>query len=119
MQVAEVVHPEEETADRWAKKLNINGVVDSFDLPGEYSIIEAKVPPHLDGLTLEEAALNRKYNVLVLTTIKVSVNVNDVDKFRTSSPKVQGVASSKTRLSFGDIMVIYGKTLDIQNLLRP
>src|SRR5690606_15016867 len=34
MQVDEIVHPEEETAERWAKKLNMKGVVDSFNLPG-------------------------------------------------------------------------------------
>ena len=41
MQVDEIVHPEEETAERWAKKLNIRGVVDSFELTGEYNIIES------------------------------------------------------------------------------
>lgn len=46
MQVDEIVHPEEETAERWAKKLNIKGVVDSFELTGEFSIIEADIPDH-------------------------------------------------------------------------
>ena len=54
MLVDEIIHPEEETAERWAKKLNMKGVVDSFDLPGEFCIVEATIPNHLDGMTLEE-----------------------------------------------------------------
>ncbi len=33
--VDEIVHPEEETAERWAKKLCLKGLVDSFELAGE------------------------------------------------------------------------------------
>lgn len=117
MQVHEIVHPEEETAERWAKKLNIKGVVDSFELPGDYSIIEATVPDHLAGLTLEEAALNKKYNVVVLTTIGMREKSNGLGISK-KVPQVQGVASSKTRLAAGEIMVLYGKTNDIKRLLR-
>src|SRR5690625_7176624 len=38
--VDEIVHPEEETAERWAKKLSFKGVVDSFELSNDYSIVE-------------------------------------------------------------------------------
>ena len=48
--VDEIVHPEEETAERWAKKLCLNNVVDSFELNDDYSIIEAaeKANPNLN-----------------------------------------------------------------------
>lgn len=117
MQVDEIVHPEEETAERWAKKLNISGVVDSFDLPGDFSIVEANVPDHLNGLTLEEAALNRKYNVIVLTTIERKDIKNNIGVSK-KSLQVRGVASSDTLLDKGDLMVIYGRTSDIQMLLN-
>jgi trk system potassium uptake protein TrkA len=42
--VDEIVHPEEETAERWAKKLCLVNVVDSFELSDDFSIIEATVP---------------------------------------------------------------------------
>lgn len=117
MQVDEIVHPEEETAERWAKKLNMTGVVDSFDLPGNYCIVEATIPDYLNGLTLEEAQINKKYNTLVLTTIetKTAKNVIGVSK---KSLHVKGVASSHTVLNKGDLMVLYGKTSDIQRLLN-
>ena len=40
--VDEIVHPEEETAERWSKKLCLTNVVDSFELNDEYSILEVK-----------------------------------------------------------------------------
>jgi trk system potassium uptake protein TrkA len=118
MHVDEIVHPEEETAERWAKKLNIRGVVDSFELPGEFSIVEATVPDHLAGMTLEEAALNKKYNVLALTTIEIDKVANGIGVAK-KIPRVIGVASSQTVLKEGAIMVIFGQTADIQRLLKP
>jgi len=117
MQVDEIVHPEEETAERWAKKLNTRGVIDSFDLPGEFCIIEAAVPERYAGMTLEEAGINKRYGVLVLSLIKEveETNLLGVSK---KVPKVQGIATSQTLLEKGDIMVLYGKTGDIENLLE-
>ena len=37
--VTEIIRPEAESAERWTKKLNVKGVVDSFELNKEYSII--------------------------------------------------------------------------------
>jgi len=50
--VDEIVHPEEETAERWAKKLCINNVIDSFELGDGYSIIEVSVPEKYVGKTI-------------------------------------------------------------------
>ncbi len=54
MGVDEIIHPEEETAERWAKKLNMRGVVDSFELNEDYSIVEVQVPDEYDNRTLQE-----------------------------------------------------------------
>ena len=117
MQVDEIVHPEEETAERWAKKLNIRGVIDSFELSGEFSIVEAKVPERYVGKTLEEAGLNKTHNVVVLTTIKMDERTNIIGVTK-KVPQVQGIATSKTVLGKSDLMVLYGKTTDIQRLLK-
>ncbi|HMP29825.1 MAG TPA: TrkA family potassium uptake protein, partial [Saprospiraceae bacterium] len=52
--VDEIVHPEEETAERWAKKLCLSNVVDSFELSDEYSIIEAEVPTDYIGKAIRD-----------------------------------------------------------------
>jgi trk system potassium uptake protein len=117
MKVDEIVHPEEETAERWAKRLNIRGVVDSFELTGEYHVIEANVPEHYAGKTLEEIGVRRNYNVIVLTTIKVSEEKNLIGSVR-KVKKVQDVASARTLLDADDILVLYGKMNDIKNFLK-
>ncbi len=116
MGVDEIIHPEEETAERWAKKLNLQGVVDSFEVTGNYSIVETEVPKEYDGRCLEEIGLKRNHNIIVLTTIKTSEEKNSMGTIKTT-PHVQDVASGKTVLHFGDIMVIYGNNKDIKKLL--
>jgi len=117
MGVDEIVHPEEETAERWAKKLCFKGVVDSFELSGQYSIVEVNVPPKYTGQTLQEVGIRRKYNLVVLTTIKKEERKNMLGGNK-SVNLVQGVASPKTVLEENDIMVIYGDNKDIKELLK-
>jgi trk system potassium uptake protein TrkA len=114
--VDEVVHPEEETAERWAKKLTLKGVVESFELSSQYSIVEVNVPKRYAGKTLAEVGFRRRYNVLVLTTIKKEDKKNLLGVNREVNT-VQGVASPKTVLEEDDIMVIYGDNKDIKGLL--
>lgn len=117
MGVDEIVHPEEETANRWAKKLNMIGVVDSFELTGEYSIIEVNVPDKFVGKTLLELGFLKDFNVIVLTTIKLKEEKNLIGITRKVN-EVQGVASSHTVLNEGEIMVLYGNIKDIEQLLK-
>lgn len=117
MGVDEIIHPEEETAERWAKKLNLQGVVDSFEVNRDYSIIETEVPEEYDGRTLEEIGLKRKYDIIVLTTIKVTREKNEIGTDRNIS-NVQGVASAKTVLHKYDVMVLYGHNKNLKKLLK-
>lgn len=114
--VDDIVHPEEETAERWAKKLCLKGVVDSFELTGQYSIVEVNVPVKYAGKTLQEVGFRREHNIVVLTTIKREEKKNLLGANKTVN-QVQGVASPRTVLEENDIMVIYGDNKDIQALL--
>jgi len=115
--VDEIVHPEEETAERWAKKLCMKGVVDSFELSGQFSIVEVSVPQKYVGQTLQEVGFRRRHNVVVLTTIKKAQRKNLLG-INHEEIQVQGVASPKTVLEENDIMVIYGDNKEIKNLLK-
>lgn len=115
--VDEIVHPEEETAERWAKKLCLKGVVESFELSSDYSIVEVSVPEKYAGKTLQEVSFRKKYNIVVLTTIKIEEERNLLGSNHDVNV-VQGVASPKTVLEENDIMVIYGSNKDIRHLLN-
>ncbi|PKP12818.1 MAG: potassium transporter TrkA [Bacteroidetes bacterium HGW-Bacteroidetes-3] len=115
--VDEIVHPEEETAERWAKKLCLTGVVDSFELSDDFSIVELNLPPEYEGQKISEIGIRKKYNLLVLTTIKSSRVESSIGRSSKES-KVQGVASPDLILEKGDILVVYGANKDIQALLK-
>jgi trk system potassium uptake protein TrkA len=115
--VDEIVHPEEETAERWAKKLSLSNVVDSYELNGDYSIIEAKVPDDYIGKTVIEVGFRRDFNLLVLTIIKKVVVKSILGKTKTET-QIQGVASADNILGPNDILVLYGSNKDLQIFLK-
>ena len=115
--VDEIVHPEEESAERWAKKLCLKGVVDSFELSESYSIVEVNVPIRFDGKTIRETNIRENYNLLVLTTITNTEVKSLVGKTRNIT-KVKGVASPDNILSKDDILVVYGSNKDIKQFLK-
>lgn len=115
--VDEIVHPEEETAERWAKKLCLNGVVDSFELSDDYSIVEVNLPLKYVGKKISEIDIRRKFNLLVLTTIKSSQEKNSFGRTSKVS-RVQGVVSPNLILDKDDILVVYGSNIDIERLLK-
>ncbi|HCE54731.1 MAG: potassium channel family protein [Lutibacter sp.] len=115
--VDEIVHPEEETAERWAKKLCLTGVVNSFELSDDYSIVEINLPPEYEGKTITEVGIRKKYNLLVLTTIKSSQIKSSIGGSLKES-KVQGVAGADLLLEKDDVLVVYGANKDIQSLLK-
>ena len=119
MEITEIVRPEVETAERWAKKLTSSGLVDSFELTDKYSVVEVVIHEKFAGKSIEEIGFNKDYNVIVLTVMK---SVKDESKIGIvkKSPKfqIEGVAKAETILNEGDIMVLYGTNKDIRSLLK-
>lgn len=115
--VDEIVHPEEETAERWAKKLCLKNVVDSFELNDDYSIIEAKVPSVYVSKTLQEVGFRREFNLMVLTIIK-KVEVKSLLGKTKLESKIQGLASAEDVLELDDIIVLYGSNKHLQIFLK-
>jgi trk system potassium uptake protein TrkA len=119
MEVSEIVRPEEETAERWAKKLSSSSILDSFELTDNYSIVEAKVPKKFNGKSVQEIGFNKNFNVIVLTIMKNKREKNILGLFRNKTKlEIQGIATAETILQEGDIMVLYGHNEKIQELLK-
>lgn len=117
MDIQEVIQPEEETAERWAKKLNLEGVVDSFQIDKDFSIVETRIPKEYDGKTVEEIGIKKEFDIIILTTMKVNSEKNNIGAEKDAST-VQGIAKAETILHEEDIMVLYGKNDDIKRLLE-
>lgn len=104
MAIAEYIMPEEESAARLAMRLDNIDIVNSFKISDRYSIIETKVPAKYAGMTLRDADLTNKYQVIVLTTL--------------ANKEASGIAKSDTRLTQGDILVLFGEMANINRLIR-
>ena len=117
MDIEEIVHPEQETAERWANKLDFPGIIDSFELSREYSLVEAIIPKRFINKKLGEIRFRRNHNILLLSVMKHQEETNIIGgKRKVNVP--QGVASSETLLKEGDIAVFFGKLKDIQSVLK-
>ncbi|HOY11620.1 MAG TPA: TrkA family potassium uptake protein [Saprospiraceae bacterium] len=115
--VDEIVHPEEETAERWAKKLCLSNVVDSFELNTDFSIIEAIAPDEYIGKTIREVSFRRNHRLLALTVIKKEEEKSILGKTKTVT-KILGVISGDYRIQQHDILVLYGSNKDLQTFLK-
>ncbi len=115
--VDEIIRPEEEIGERWAKKLSLKNVVDSFELSSDYSIMEVKVPEQFVGKTLKDVPLRKNYNLIALTTIK-DVEVKSLVGKSRIEQRVQGVASIDTFFETDDILVVYGSNSDLKRFMK-
>ena len=115
--VDEIIHPEEESAERMSKRLEMRGVVDSLNLSEDYNIIEAEAPERYIGKTIGEVDLRGNYNINILTIIRMEAK-QSVFGVTQRRKRVQGVVSPETRINRGDILVLFGDIKDIQEMLK-
>lgn len=115
--VNEIVRPEEESSERWSKKLCLKGVVDSFELNKSYSIVEILLPEKYIGKTIEDVKFRELPNVLILTIIRDAQEKNFLGRSKTVT-NVQGIPEPTTLLQQGDIIVIYGSNEDLQKFAK-
>lgn len=115
--VDEIIRPEEETAERWAKKMTLKGVVDSFELNQNYSIVEVVTPKAFVGKTIEEIGFRVNYNVMILTILSYSEHTSFLGKTQTITD-VKGIPNPKTILQEGDILVVYGFNSDLYKFMK-
>jgi trk system potassium uptake protein TrkA len=116
--VDKIIRPEQEFAERLAKSMQMRGVIDSFDLTEEYNIIEATVPDHYVGMSVAEANFRRRFNINVLTILKMTEARNIFGKSHVK-PTAIGVVSPDTTFEQNDILVLFGRMADIEKLLHP
>jgi len=115
--VDEIIHPEEESAERMAKRLQMRGVLDSLDVSEDYNIIEVVTPERYVGLTIAETQVRQNYNINILTLIKIKEKPN-IFGIKSKIKEVSGVVAPDTRIEEGDILLLFGHIKDIQAILN-
>ncbi len=116
LNVDEIIMPEEDSAARVAKSLDMKGVLDSLELSDKHSIIEVEVPSHYVGKTIAETNFRGKYNLNIIT-IKRPVNEKGIFGMRKKA-KIIGVISPDMKLQRGDILIVFGTTKDQERFIE-
>lgn len=113
MNITEFVYPESSSAERLALKLDLPGVIDSFQISVNYRLLEVAVPERYVGRSLAELDLPNRYQLLLVTIIK---NVTGKSIFGTdrNETKVVGLVPPDTILKSRDILVLFGGPKDLE-----
>ena len=117
MGIDEIVHPEQDSAEKLAKNLTSEGFIDYFELSDEYSIVKAEVPERYEGKALSETDIRTGYNITVLALISKSSKRNFLG-IKQLDWEVKGIAKADTVLGRGEVMVIFGNVHDIDRFLK-
>jgi len=115
--IDEVVHPEQETAERWSKKLDMQGVVESFNISGDYNIIEVKTPPRYADKTIEKCEIREKYDLNVITILR-SESKESIFGFEKTVKNSIGVVRADTIIMGDDLLVMFGHIKDIKRFIE-
>lgn len=117
MGIDHILHPEQDAAERLAKKLNLKSVIETFDLDSNHSVVELELPAQFIGKTVLEVDLRKMFNLNIVTVIRKRLkrNVLGINKVTFFS---EGVVRPDTRFEEGGILVVFGSNKDIQNLCR-
>jgi trk system potassium uptake protein TrkA len=116
MDIQEFVYPESYSAERLALKLDLPGVIDSFQITTEYRLLEVRVPPRYERHTITALKLSERYN-LVLVTILKRVDQKSIFGHDKSELKVIGIVPPDTVLLSGDVLLLFGSPKDLEKFI--
>lgn len=108
MGIDEIVHPEQESADRLAKKLNLKIAIESFEIDRNFSIVEIKTPQEFVGKTILEVDPRRNHNVNIVTILRKN-NRKNLLGIRTTEWNSIGVVTPDEMFLEDDILVVFGE----------
>lgn len=113
MNVEEYVYPEASSAERLALKLDLPGVIDSFQIHPDFRMIEVAVPDRYVGRTVEDLDIQNRYKLVLVTIIK-RVSKKHIFGDEKTEMHVVGIIPSRTVVKQGDILLLFGTPRDIE-----
>ncbi len=111
-----IFNPEEIAAEMFAKQLEMHGVVESFDLADNCSIIEIEVPERYLGRKLSEVDFSDKYD-LKLIGIKRFMEQKNFLGMTSQKSTVDKNIDLEHELNNKDILVMMGEIKNFENMI--
>lgn len=108
MGIEEIAHPEQDSAERLAKKLNLKIAIESFEIDRNYSIVEIKTPEEFVGKSVLEVDPRRNHNINIVTILRKTSRKNLLG-VRTTEWASIGVVKPDEVFLEDDILVVFGE----------
>ena len=116
MDIHEFVHPEAYSAERLALKLDLPGVIDSFQINSDYRLLEVGIPERYINLSINNLNLANRYR-LVLVSILKKVNKKNIFGNDKSELQVMGIVPPETILQRDDVLLLFGSPRDLEDFI--
>jgi len=117
MGVDQIIHPEQEYAERFTKKINLKGSIDNFEIDDEYLVSEIEIDKSLVGKSIMEVDFRKNYKLNIITVIRKRYHKNlmgrDVEK-----REVVGLPKPNMVFQDGDVLAVFGKDADVKKYLK-
>lgn len=113
MNMNEFVHPEEYAAERLALKLDLPGVIDSFQISSDYRLLEVAVPERYIGVAVGSLDLPNRYKIIFVSIMRKiqKKNLIGLDK---NELQVMGVVPPSTILKKEDVLLLFGTPVSLE-----
>lgn len=112
MGIEEIVHPEQESADRLSKMLHLKWVLNNFEVDEHFSVTEIQLGSQFAGKTVQEADFRRNHQLNIITIIREQSKRNILGGTRLAREAV-GVVTPEMKFQEGDILVVFGSNTAI------
>jgi trk system potassium uptake protein TrkA len=109
MNISEFVYPESSSAERLALKLDLPGVIESFQI--------TTAPTRYVGIPVADLNLTTRYR-LVLVTIIQNVLQKSIFGGNKTEMQVMGIVPPETIVKEGDILVLFGAPKDLEAFIE-
>lgn len=103
----EIVHPEEESAERLTDRLSLTGAQEVFSLFDQHKVAEVDLPARYFGKVIKDCDIRSKYNLNILTILRMTETTNWRGKVIKERKLTEPLAM--TVLQEGDRIVVFGK----------
>lgn len=117
MGVDQIIHPEQEYAERFTKKINLKGSIDNFEIDDEYLVSEIEVGSALVGQTLQQSEFRKNFNLNIITILRKKEHTNFLGR-PMKKHEVVGLPTPDMVFKTGDVLVVFGKDTDVKKFLK-
>jgi len=117
MGVDQIIHPEQEYAERFTKRINLKGSIDNFEIDDHYLVSEIKVNPNLIGTSLKQSDFREKHQLNIITIIRQGYHTNLLGR-KIKKKEVVGLPTPNITFQQGDVLVVFGMDANIKKYLK-